>query len=272
VSVGPGTLSHVWRAIPDLSRVALAGVVAYRAEMVIWILSTLLPLVMLALWTAVAQDGPLAGYDQEGFARYFAVTLLVRQLSSVWLVWELNYEIRSGRLSNKLLKPMHPLLQHMIEMLVAVPFRALVMVPILLLMLLLRPDLWQTPSPAALLLFAVSMVLAWLVNFLVQALFATFSFWIDKTDALFGVWFGVWSLLSGYLAPLAVFPDRLKPLLILLPFRGMLGLPVEILGGFVDPVAALPEVAVQVAWVLLLVVATSVTWTRGIARYGAYGA
>lgn len=266
------TLSHVWRAIPDLSRVALAGVVAYRAEMVIWILSTLLPLIMLALWTAVAEQGPIAGYDEEGFARYFAVTLLVRQLSSVWLVWELNYEIRSGRLSTKLLKPMHPLLQHAIEMVVAVPFRAAVMLPILLLMLLLRPDLWATPSWPALLLFAVSMVLAWIINFLIQALFATFAFWVDKTDALFGVWFGLWSLLSGYLAPLAVFPEALKPLLVLLPFRGMLGLPVEILGGFVDPVAALPEVAIQLGWALALLAVVQLFWRRGLVRYGAYGA
>jgi ABC-2 type transport system permease protein len=266
------TLGHVWRSIPDLSRVALAGVVAYRAEMIIWILSTLLPLVMLALWTAVAQGGPLAGYDEEGFARYFAVTLLVRQLSSVWLVWELNYEIRSGRLSNELLKPMHPLLQHMVEMIVAVPFRVLVMVPILLLMLLLRPDLWETPSLLALGLFGVSMILSWLVNFLVQALFAIVSFWVDKTDALFGVWFGVWSLLSGYLAPLAVFPEWLKPALVLLPFRGMLGLPVEILGGFITPRAALPEVGVQLLWVLLLAALVGFFWNRGIARYGAYGA
>jgi ABC-2 type transport system permease protein len=122
------------------------------------------------------------------------------------------------------------------------------------------------------LLFAVSMVLSWLVNFLVQALFATFSFWVDKTDALFGVWFGVWSLLSGYLAPLAVFPEWLQPLLVLLPFRGMLGLPVEILGGFIGPVAALPEVGVQLAWVGLLTALVAFTWSRGIARYGAYGA
>ena len=48
-------------------------------------------------------------YDQNGIARYFACTLVVRQLTSAWLMWELNQEIRSGSLSPKLLKPVNPL-------------------------------------------------------------------------------------------------------------------------------------------------------------------
>lgn len=265
-------MSHVLRALPDMMRVAFAGVVAYRAEMIIWILSTLLPLVMLALWNAVASGGPVAGFGEVEFARYFATTLLVRQISSIWLVWELNYEIRSGKLSNKLLKPMHPLLQHGVDMVAALPFRLLVLVPLLAALLVWRPDLWATPSIAQLGLFVVSMTLAWLVNFFVQALFSILAFWFDKTDSLFGLWFAVWGLLSGYVAPLALFPDWMVPILKILPFRGMLGLPVEILGGFLDPAAALPEVGIQLAWVVVLASAVVFGWGAGVRRYGAYGA
>lgn len=260
------------RAFPDMARVGFAEVIAYRAEMAIWILSTLIPLIMLAVWDAVAVGGPISGWGRTEFARYFAITLLVRQVSSVWLVWELNYEIRNGTLSTRLLKPMHPLLQHGVPMLVGVPFRVLVLIPILVGLLIWRPDLWETPSIARLGLFVVSMSLAWLINFLVQALFAILAFWIDKTDALFGVWFALWSILSGYVAPLALFPDAMRPVLVLLPFRGMLGLPVEILGGFVSPEAALPEVALQLGWCAGLFLAVQWCWARGIARYGAYGA
>jgi ABC-2 type transport system permease protein len=265
-------MTHVLRALPDLVRVGFAGVVAYRAEMAIWILSTLLPLIMLAVWDSVAIGGPIAGFGQTEFARYFAVTLLVRQLSAVWLVWDLNYEIRSGKLSTRLLKPMHPLIPWAIDMMTAIPFRVLVLLPILAGLLLWRPELWLTPSVAQIGLFVVSMVLAWIINYLVQALFAILAFWIDKTDALFGVWFALWSILSGYMAPLAIFPDSVRPLLTALPFRGMLGLPVEILGGFLSPVAALPEVGIQLGWCAALFVAVRWSWARGIARYGAYGA
>lgn len=265
-------MTAVLRALPDLARVGFAGVVAYRAEMTIWILSATMPLVMLALWDAVAADGPIAGMGRLEMARYFTANLLVRQLTSVWLVWELNYEIRTGRLSPKLLKPMHPLVQHAVEMLVALPFRVVVLVPLLAAMLLWRPDIWQAPSPGALALFCVSIALAWTLNFLVQALFAILAFWLDKTDALFGVWFSTWALLSGYLAPLATFPEALRPALVLLPFRGMLGLPIEILTGLLTPAQALPEVGLQLAWVVGLGLATRLAWDAGIRRYGAFGA
>lgn len=265
-------MSHLLRALPDMLRVGAAGVVAYRAEMTIWILSATMPLIMLALWNAVASDGPVAGMDQVDLARYFACTLLVRQLTSVWLVWELNWEIRSGRLSNLLLKPMHPLVQHAVDMVCALPFRVVVLVPMLALLLLWRPELWLTPDPARTALFVVSLLLAWMINFLIQALFGILAFWMDKSDALFGIWFALYSLLSGYVAPLATFPDALRPVLTILPFRGMLGLPVEILGGFLAMPEALLEVGAQLGWVVLLWAAVRLAWDRGVKRYGAFGA
>lgn len=265
-------MSHVLRALPDMVRVGIAGVVAYRAEMTIWILSATMPLIMLALWSTVSAEGPVGGLDQADMARYFAATLLVRQLTSVWLVWELNYEIRSGRLSALLLKPMHPLVQHAVDMVAALPFRTVVLAPMLVLLWLWEPAVWVTPGVGQLGLFAVALAIAWLLNYLVQALFGTFSFWADKTDALFGVWFSLYSLLSGYVAPLATFPEPFRSLLLVLPFRGMLGLPVEILGGFLSPGEAMVQITGQLAWVVVLWLAVRAAWRAGIERYGAYGA
>ena len=43
---------RVARAYPTLLRVGLSEVVAYRAEFVVWILTTNMPFVMLAIWHA----------------------------------------------------------------------------------------------------------------------------------------------------------------------------------------------------------------------------
>jgi ABC-2 type transport system permease protein len=51
------------RAFPTLFRVGLAEMIAYRAEFIIWILTTNMPLVMMALWTAVAPEGPVGRFD-----------------------------------------------------------------------------------------------------------------------------------------------------------------------------------------------------------------
>lgn len=265
-------MSHLARALPDLFRVGFAGMVAYRAEMTIWILSATMPLIMLALWNAVAEGGPVAGFGQADIARYFVAALVVRQLTSVWLVWELNYEIRTGRLSPRLLKPMHPLIQNAVEMITAMPFRLMVLAPVVAVLIAWRPELLQAPSLLAFGLFWVSLAMAWFLNFLVQAAFASLSFWLDKTDALFGVWFAFYTLLSGYVAPLAFFPEWSEHILRLLPFRGMLAVPVELLGGFLTPRAALFDLGVQVAWILVMGLVVTFVWRRGLVRYGAFGA
>jgi ABC-type uncharacterized transport system permease subunit len=52
----------------------------------------------------------------------------------------------------------------------------------------------------------------------------------------------------------------------------MLAVPVELLGGFLTPEAALPELLTQAAWVAGASVACALTWREGVKRYGAFGA
>ena len=74
-------------------RVGVAEVVAYRAEFLIWILTTNMPLVMLALWSAVAMEGPVGRFGQKEFVAYYIATLIVRLLTSSWVVWQINMDI-----------------------------------------------------------------------------------------------------------------------------------------------------------------------------------
>ncbi|MCB9697287.1 MAG: ABC-2 family transporter protein [Alphaproteobacteria bacterium] len=263
---------HLLRALPDIFRVSFAGVVAYRAEMVIWILTSTMPLIMLALWNAVVDEAPLMGFGPTEITRYFAATLLVRQLTSSWLLWELNEEIRTGSLSMKLLRPMHPLWVHAADMLAAMPTRMVVLLPMLLALVAWRPELLALPDAWALAAFLPSVFLAWLLGFLVQAAFACLAFWLEQTQGLFALWFGAWMLLSGYLAPLEMFPEAAQPLLGVLPFRGMLAAPVELLTGRATPQTALADLGVQLVWTVAGFAVVRALWNRGLARYGAYGA
>lgn len=265
-------MTHYLRATPALFRVGFASMVAYRAEMIIWILSATMPLIMLALWNAVTAEGSIAGFGQVEMARYFTATLVVRQLTSCWLVWQFNWEVKTGGLSPKLLRPLNPLWFEGLTMLAAMPFRALVLFPLLAALVLWRPDLVAWPGALALLLAAVSTAMAFALQFLVQSLFGMISFWWDQSMGLFNLWFGAWMLLSGYVAPIAVFPAWARSALDVLPFRYMLGLPVELLGGFLAPEDALGELGVQLLWIVVLGLLARWMWARGIARYGAFGA
>ncbi len=268
----PGTAGHVARALPELFRIGFADLVAYRAAMVIWILSATMPLIMLALWNSVVTEAPLEGFGPTEITRYFTATLVVRQLTGAWLLWHLNWMIRTGALSARLLRPIHPLVWEGTEMLAAMPLRMVVLSPLVAGLVLWRPELLAWPGWASMGLFAVSVSLAWLLGFLVQGIFGMLAFWLDQSDGLFGVWLAAWMLLSGYVAPLALFPPGVRAALDWLPFRGMLAVPVELLGGFLDPADALFDVGVQLAWVAILWAAAAALWRAGLARYGAFGA
>ncbi len=265
------TLVRIGRALPELARVSVSRHVAYRAELTLWILTSLLPLVMLAVWSTVTEQAVIAGYGQTEVARYFVATLIVRQLTGAWVVWELGFLIRSGRLNTELLRPFPPLVVQATWMITALPFRLAVLSPIVAALVWWRPDLLAFPGWTALGLTAVSLALAWALNFLVQVCFGMLAFWFDRSDGLFELWTSLWFLLSGYVAPMAFFPDAWRGWLDWLPFRATLGTPVELLGGFSDPSRVGLDLFRQAAWVVVAFVLARVLWTRGLARYGAFG-
>ena len=80
-------MTRLLRLYPQLLRTGFAEAVAYRAEFLIWMFSTNMPLVMLAIWAAAARSGPVGGYSQTGFAAYYLCALLVRLMTGAWIVY-----------------------------------------------------------------------------------------------------------------------------------------------------------------------------------------
>lgn len=259
------------RAFPTMLRVGFADAVAYRAEFLIWILSTNMALVMLALWNAVAREHPVGGWGQKQFVAYFLTALVVRLLTGSWVVWTMNYELRQGLLSFRLLRPVHPMLQYAAENLAALPVRALFAAPIALASLWAMGADQVTHDPLLLAVFFASVLLAWLINFLAMAIIGVAGFYVESSLALFQAWFGLYMLLSGYLVPLDLFPAWLRAAAQVLPFRYMLSFSIEAMLGQHDRAGALGLLATQAAWALGLLVALGGAWRLGVRRFNAYG-
>lgn len=264
-----GLAAHL-RAAPTLLRVGFAEMAAYRAEMVVWILTATMPLVMLAMWNAAAAGGPLGAFGQDDFARYFATVLAVRQLTSAWVVWEINYNVRTGALSPMLLRPLNPLFWNMAETVVAMPFRIIVLCPILAALVWWKPQIAFWPGWPGLFMGCASVALAFVLAWLIQAMFGMLAFWFDQSMGLYNLWFVAMALLGGYVIPVPLLPPAAETLARILPFYATLGAPVDIwLGQANHPVLVL---AVQAAWVAAAVAAVRLMWSRGLRRYGAVGA
>jgi ABC-2 type transport system permease protein len=258
------------RAYPTLLRVGFAGAVAYRAEMLVWMLTMTMPLVSLALWSAVARTSPVGRFGQREFTTYFLATIVVRQLTGSWVVWELIQEIKNGTLASRLLKPIHPFVSYSAENLAAIPLRALFALP--LAAIGLASGGTHLPHGALSIgALVLSLVGAWLITFFVMAIIGMMSFFIESSTSIFEVWLACFMLLSGYLLPLELFPDWARTLTYLLPFRYMLGFPVEILIGAAEPAEVARGLAVQWAYALSCIAAALALWRVGVRRFGAFG-
>jgi ABC-2 type transport system permease protein len=263
-------LARAMKAFPTLLRIGVAEVVAYRAEFLVWILTTNMPLVMLALWHAVAADGPVGRFDQKQFTAYYLGVLVVRLATSNWMAWQMSMEIRDGTLSAKLLRPIHPLYSYAADHLSALPMRILVVSPIVALMFVTSWDRLAQHDPRLVLILAASLVGAWLLTFFAMVLLGSLAFYVESAMGPFELWIGVHALCSGYLIPLEVL-GRAGKVANVLPFRFMLAFPVEALVGLLSPGDALRQLGAQWLYVALTGGLALRVWRAGVRRYSAFG-
>jgi ABC-2 type transport system permease protein len=265
------TLLHALRAFPTLFRVGFAAMVAYRTEFLIWILTTNLPLVMMGLWTAVAADGPVGRFDSDRFVAYYLATLIVRLLTSTWMVWEMTMEIRDGHMATRLLRPLHPLLTYLAEHLAAVPLRIIIVSPLIAVLALTAGKHLTVGDPLHLLVLLASLVGAWLILFFMMAIVGSLALFVDSAIAVFEIWLGLHFLLSGYLIPLELLPGWVGKIASVLPFRYTLSFPVETLIGLNSGGAMLVDLGIQWLYVVVLLFGTLAVWRAGMRRFVAFG-
>lgn len=260
------------RALPTLLRVGLAEAIAYRAEFLVWVLTTNTPLVMLLVWSAVAKEEPLAGrLGQDELGAYFLSVLIVRMLTGSWVVWDLVYEIRQGEIAMRLLRPMHPFLAYATENLAAIPMRALMAFPVAVVALVWLGSEQLASDPLAWVVVPLSLAGAWLITFFTMAAIGSLGFFWESTFGVYQLWLGFYFIFSGYTVPLELFPPAMLPVLDLLPFRFLLSFPVEAMLGLLDRGQMMVALGVQWFYVVFFAALAQIIWRFGLRRYAAYG-
>jgi hypothetical protein len=150
-------MSGVTRTAGVMVGVALANMIQYRAVMLLWAAWGIVsPLVSLAVWTAAGRGRELGGYDPGELAGYFFVTMVIAHLTTAWDVEVLSWMVRSGQLSSRLLRPLHPVWQSVADNVGYKLCTSTVLLPIwALLWWRLQPTLHLTPERALWLVPAV---------------------------------------------------------------------------------------------------------------------
>jgi ABC-2 type transport system permease protein len=247
---------------------------AYRAEIIIWMLTGAVPLIMLAIWIgkANASGGAVGGYTPQDFAAYFLAAWFSQQWIAAWVAWELDTHIRTGTLSPKLLRPIDPMWEfaagHFTERLVRLPF----MFVVLALGLVLVPGTDITPGITNLVAYGLCILLAFAIRFLFAYCTGLLAFWFDQATAIDEFYYIIAAFLTGSFAPLSFYPPLVRTIIEWTPFPYLVYYPARVLTGAESGTAILRVLAAQICWLVVLLFARTLLWKHGLRRYGAVGA
>jgi len=256
-----------------VSRVMLsvyyAYMVEYRAELILWVLSGTFPLIVMGLWAEAAASGRF-GLDPIDFIQYFLAVFIVRQLTVVWVVWEFEREVVEGKLSPYLLQPIDPVWRHVFSH-ISERFARLPFVVLLIgLFLVLYPEAGWWPTPANLALALVAAGLSFALRFLMQYTFALMAFWTERASAIEQLWFLLYTFLSGMVAPLEMFPDTVRAIVLWTPFPYLIYFPARLLTNQADHVVQ--GFLAMGIWLGLCFAVNRWLWRQGLKQYSGMGA
>lgn len=263
-------MRNFWRKAATMVSVYYAYMLEYRAEILLWALSGLLPLVLMGVWMQASSNAPIQGRNPVDFARYFMSVFIVGQFTTVWVIWEFEHEVSEGRLSSYLLQPIDPVWRHFTSHLGERLTRLPLVLGMITVFLLLYPKALGMPSLRSLTLAALATFLAFLLRFVMQYTFAMLAFWVERASSVEQFTFILYIFLSGRIAPLDLYPPWLAQAAMWTPFPYVVFFPVQLL---LEPQAsAWPGLGIMLGWIAVLLVANRILWHRGLRQYSGMGA
>jgi ABC-2 type transport system permease protein len=271
-----GSLARRARAMRAVAAATYKEWAAYRSHMLLSLVVG--PLGFLAqffIWTSLfAGRNELGGFSLAGMLRYYGAAAAIYYLTMDFADWNLQMLVRSGKFLAYCLRPMEhrffALSQKVGHRVLGAVFEFL---PVWLIFALVFGIVLVPAEPA----WAVaSILLAFLMMFLINYTVGALSFWLVRTDGIRSLFRFARDLLAGAFIPLTFFPEAAQKLLFFLPFQFATYLPIRVflgsysLGGIA---LSVPEaVAAQALAVAIMWLVSGAVFRLGLKRYTGVGA
>ena len=253
-------------------RIYLLETLTYRGDLLLFTLSGVAqPVINIFIWLSISGSAttPLTKIE---FIQYFILVILIGTWTSAWAGQFISADIRLGKISPHLLKPV-PFIYHqiannlgekIIKTIYLLPFAVFLAqsfnfkIPL--------TDHFHVAS------FLLAIIISTLLLFIVDVCIGFGAFWLDDTTAIFE-FFGICMFFfSGKFIPLAIMPKLAQQISEVLPFRYMLSFPIEIFLGKLSEKETLKGLTIQVLWLIVALSIYKLSWSNGLKRYSASGA
>ena len=268
-------------------RTCISERLTYRADFAFATLVRFLPIVtQVFLWTAVfAGDSTrvVNGYKLNDMVAYSLLVMVGRAFSSMpGLAGGIARDVRDGTIKKYLTQPVD-MLAYLFWARVAhkLVYYVVAAAPFALVFYLCRGYFSFAPDLATVVGFMLSLVIAFLIGFLLECLIGLISFWFLEVSSLVFIFMMLNYFLSGHMVPLdwlvTIFGNRpgleetVRTGMMLLPFPYLAYFPASLMLGKQVGTDLWVHLAVGGLWVIILLLANRVVFSRGVRRYSAFG-
>jgi ABC-2 type transport system permease protein len=230
------------------------------------------PVIYLVVWSSIARShgGSVGGITPAGFAAYYIVWTLVRNMNIVFTPYGWEWRIREGQLSGQLLRPLHPIHYDLADFAGGKVIWVLLYLPIAVgLSFVFHPALH--PRPIEVVVFVVAIWGAYLIRSMNLWILGMVTFWTTRGSAIFETYMMAELLLSGRLLPLQLMPDWVQTLTNFLPFKWTFYFPIEALVGDMSTASLAGGLGMQLFWTGVGGLLVTVFWRQSVRHYSAVG-
>jgi viologen exporter family transport system permease protein len=266
-------------------RICVEERLVYRGDFWLGTLMRFLPIVtQVFLWgavfagiaaagRAVMGDTKIAGYSYQNMVAYYLLAMIGRAFSSMpGLASGIARQIRNGEIKKYLIQPVD-LIGFLFLMRVAhkLVYYGVALVPFTIAFFLFRKYFPGWPPADVLAAFVMSLILAFLLGFFLEATIGMIGFWFLEVSSLLFIYMLFNFFFSGHMFPLDILPSPWDTVVKLIPLQYLAYFPAAVFLQKVSGADLWWGLAIQTGWVLFFIVACRVAYARGVRRYSAFG-
>lgn len=237
---------------------------AYRLEFFMGIVNTVITIVVyLCIYKALYGDAQeVDGITFSMVATHFVISL---GLSSAFEFNEmfLQDKVHDGSITNEFLKPVNFIFRLLAENVGEGLFKVVFNFIPAVFITLLYAKLCPPESILNLIVMIISVVLGYLILWLIGFIVQTWSFWLFSVWGIMTIKNVIVKILSGTLLPLWFMPDTVRKIITYTPFESIYFTPIQIYLGEIQGTLLAQKMCIQVAWIIILWIIANAFWKKG---------